>query len=133
MHSVRTSNRRVLASLLAGVGALLAIAFFGVIGAAPTGAQTPTTACTAVFDGDLEKYLADLALCGASTETSAESTTSTTASGRSSSSGTSSSGTGSSTLPTTGSNTAPLLAVGGALVLVGGAAVYGSTRVRRTA
>ena len=131
---MRTSNRRVLTSLIAGLGAMLAVAFLGVMGAAPTGAQTPTTECTAVYDGDLEKYLADLALCGASTETSADSsTTSTTASGRSSSSGTSSSGTGSSTLPTTGSNTAPLLAVGGALVLVGGAAVYGSTRVRRTA
>lgn len=115
-----------MAALLLGVLAL---------STSPASAQTPD--CP--FDGDLQKYLECLAGTTVPTTDTTISPTSTAVSSTVSGGGGGGGGAGagggsggSGTLPQTGSDSGRLMGIGVALLVLGGAALYGSSRARRS-
>jgi len=86
---------------------------------------------------DLNGYLAQLAVCGQTTSTNSSTTSSINNGNGNVNSGVASrvvpvsSTTTTGSLPTTGSNSGRFVGVGAALIVLGGAALYGATRNRR--
>jgi LPXTG-motif cell wall-anchored protein len=121
--SPRRPRRKAAAILAAVLLPFLAVLGFG----APAHAQDATTTTCPFID--LEQYLACITPTTEAPTTVTAVVQQNTAVQRPTGSG----GTGSGSLPRTGSDTGRLFAIGVALLVLGGAAVYGSTRARTAA